>query len=143
MEPEKLEQQRQLLHRLLRLLPRHLRHPVARSRPWQSRGGRRWIGRDLDVLPASGRRIRIGSIPERVFLEESRLPDRATVMEWVRTRITTEFIRVHVLPTTGARHEVDPLLLSIQCPRDEKPAVLMAAEATAGDLATSARSSSA
>lgn len=145
MEPEILEQQRQLLHRLLRLLPRHLRHPVASVQAVGSRaeaeGGSAatWTY----FLPHPGGGFGIGSIPERVFLEEARLPDRAAVMEWVWTRIATEFIRVHVLPTTGARHGVDSLLPSIQCPRHEKAAVLMAADATTGDLSTPARSSSA
>lgn len=144
MEPEILEEQRQLLHQLLHLLPRHLRHPVASIQAVGSRaeaeGG---SAATWTYFPHPGGGFGIGSIPERVFLEEARLPDRAAVMEWVWTRIATEFIRVHVLPTTGSRHGVDSLLLSILCPRDEKAAVLMAADATTVDLATPARSSSA
>jgi hypothetical protein len=136
-EPEELERRRTELHRLIRLLP------IPRRRPLDSvshversdEAGLRASRTTWTYYARSDGGFGVGSIPERAFIEQARLPSIDAVMEWVWARIIEEFLRAHVLPRSGARHGVDALVVATLGPSVEHDAVLDASRARSDELA--------
>lgn len=95
------------------------------------------VGWDMDVLPASRRRIR-DRIPPGTRVPRGGTPSRPRRGDGSGVDAYRDGVHSWTRPAEdGSSSRVDSLLLSI--PREEKAAVLMAADATTGDLATPAR----
>ena len=133
-EPEDLERRRTELHHLIRLLP------IPRRRPLDSvshversdEAGLRASRTTWTYYARADGGFGVGSIPERAFIEEARLPSIDAVMDWVWLRIIEQFLRAHVLPRSGARHGVDALVVATLGPSDERDAVLDVSRAPSG-----------
>lgn len=135
MEPEDLERRRAELHHLIRLLPIPRALDSVSYVERADEAGVRASRTTWTYYRRADGGFGVGSIPERAFIEEARLPSTDAVMDWVWSRIIEQFLRAHVLPRSGARHGVDALVVATLGPRDELDAVLDVSRAPSGALA--------
>ncbi|MFE5671193.1 hypothetical protein ACFQ58_06220 [Agromyces sp. NPDC056523] len=137
MQPEELERRRLLLHRLISLLPRTERRPVASVAAEGSGSSGTWT-----YYPSPHGGYGIGQNPDHGFIEEARVPDIPAVMDWVWHDIARDFIRRHVLSADGVRHAIMPVLMPLMTPRSERAAAQAAIDARAEALGSIADSGS-